>query len=185
VSSSLSNANTSLTSCRTVTPAWLYSVCLVRRILSLFGNGRDPIPSNVFLPITIVWFNVFSLKYFRSFGRCQGNVPPFPMIPLSSSAHNNAIILCFAAQPSQRLSRLRMRSKKRPNGPTWSRRNGRRSRTTLPNLRKKGQTLQSAMAEIASDFEKLTQLQQELDDAEAALAEKWERWEYLSQFAKD
>lgn len=105
VSSSLSNANTSLTSCRTVTPAWLYSVCLVRMMLSLFGNGRDPIPSNVFLPITILWFNVFSLKYFRSFGRCQGNAPPFPMIPLSSSAHNNAIILCFAAQPSQRPDR--------------------------------------------------------------------------------
>ena len=55
----------------------------------------------------------------------------------------------------------------------------------IAELEEKGQTLQSAMAEIASDFEKLTQLQQELDDAEAALAEKWERWEYLSQFAKD
>ena len=55
----------------------------------------------------------------------------------------------------------------------------------IAELEEKGQTLQSAMAENASDFEKLTQLQQELDDAEAALAEKWERWEYLSQFAKD
>ncbi|MGA9519429.1 MAG: ABC transporter C-terminal domain-containing protein, partial [Trichococcus sp.] len=52
-------------------------------------------------------------------------------------------------------------------------------------LEEKGQTLQSAMAENASDFAQLTQLQQELDNAEAALAEKWERWEYLSQFAKD
>nr|HRM37621.1 ATP-binding cassette domain-containing protein [Trichococcus flocculiformis] len=55
----------------------------------------------------------------------------------------------------------------------------------IAELEEKGKTLQSAMAENASDFEKLTQLQQELDDAEAALAEKWERWEYLSQFAKD
>ena len=52
-------------------------------------------------------------------------------------------------------------------------------------LEEKGQTLQSAMAENTSDFAQLTQLQQELDNAEAALAEKWERWEYLSQFAKD
>ena len=52
-------------------------------------------------------------------------------------------------------------------------------------LEEKGQTLQSAMAENASNFENLTQLQQELDNAEAELAEKWERWEYLSQFAKD
>ncbi|WP_107995334.1 ABC-F family ATP-binding cassette domain-containing protein [Trichococcus paludicola] len=52
-------------------------------------------------------------------------------------------------------------------------------------LEEKGQTLQSAMAENASNFENLTQLQQDLDNTEAALAEKWERWEYLSQFAKD
>ncbi|MFY9901953.1 MAG: ABC-F family ATP-binding cassette domain-containing protein [Trichococcus sp.] len=52
-------------------------------------------------------------------------------------------------------------------------------------LEEKGQTLQSAMAENASNFENLTQLQQELDNAEAELAGKWERWEYLSQFAKD
>lgn len=52
-------------------------------------------------------------------------------------------------------------------------------------LEEKGQTLQSVMAENASNFENLTQLQQELDNAESALAEKWERWEYLSQFAKD
>ncbi|WP_319995660.1 ABC-F family ATP-binding cassette domain-containing protein [Trichococcus shcherbakoviae] len=52
-------------------------------------------------------------------------------------------------------------------------------------LEEKGQTVQSAMAENTSDFAQLTQLQQELDNAEAALAEKWERWEYLSQFAKD
>ncbi|MGB7473451.1 ABC-F family ATP-binding cassette domain-containing protein [Trichococcus sp.] len=52
-------------------------------------------------------------------------------------------------------------------------------------LEEKGQTLQSAMAENASNFENLTQLQQELDNAEDELAGKWERWEYLSQFAKD
>ena len=55
----------------------------------------------------------------------------------------------------------------------------------ISELEEKSLTLQSAMAENASDFEKLTQLQQELDNTEAALAEKWERWEYLSQFAKD
>ena len=52
-------------------------------------------------------------------------------------------------------------------------------------LEEKGQTLQSAMAENTSDFAQLTQLQQELDNAEAALAKNGERWEYLSQFAKD
>lgn len=55
----------------------------------------------------------------------------------------------------------------------------------ISELEEESQNLQTAMAENASDFEKLTQLQQQLDDAEAALAEKWERWEYLSQFTKD
>ena len=55
----------------------------------------------------------------------------------------------------------------------------------IAGLEEKSQTLQKDMAENGSDFEKLSKLQQELDATEETIAEKWERWEYLSQFATD
>jgi ABC transport system ATP-binding/permease protein len=55
----------------------------------------------------------------------------------------------------------------------------------IAGLEEKSQTLQKDMAENGSDFEKLSKLQLELDATEETIAEKWERWEYLSQFATD
>jgi hypothetical protein len=48
--------------------------------LRLLGRGR-PMESYVLRPITMGWPVVVRLKKARSAGKCQGRVPPRPMIP--------------------------------------------------------------------------------------------------------
>ena len=45
--------------------------------------------------------------------------------------------------------------------------------------------LKEQMAVNASDYSKLAELQEQLDLAEAAVSDKWERYEYLSQFINE
>jgi len=57
--------------------------------------------------------------------------------------------------------------------------------TVIDGLEAKKATVKDAMNENGANYDKLADLQQQLDDLDKELDEKVARWEYLSEYAVD